>query len=133
MMLGLMRWPSIHWRLAELYVTASPDQQLVLASIFDGLNRYLGNFIGEFLGELSFSSFILLAGWALWRSRTAPRWAAGVGILTGGAGLVGMIRNLTAIVAPVAAVNNYLLPLGMIVLGIVFTRFRTVDAPSANA
>jgi uncharacterized protein YndB with AHSA1/START domain len=127
MMLGLMRWPSIHWRLAELYVVATPDQRPVLASIFDGLNVYLGNYLGEFLGELSFSAFLLLTSWALLRARAAPRWIAAVGLITGAAGLVGMFRNLTGAVAPVAAVNNYLLPLGMILLGIAFIRYRSVE------
>ena len=118
MMLGLMRWPSVHWHLAELYVTASPEQQLVISSIFDGLNTYLGNYIGEFLGEFSFSAFILLSSWALLKSRATAQWVAVTGIVVGAAGLVGMFRNICAAVAPVAAVNNYLLPLGMIVLGV---------------
>jgi len=133
MMLGLMRWPSIHWRLAELYVTASPDQKPVLGSIFDGLNVYLGNYVGEFLGELCFSTFLLLSSWALWRSRTAPQWIAIVGLLSGASGLVGMFRNLTSAVAPVAAANNYLLPLGMILLGTVFYRYRTEEATVVGA
>jgi uncharacterized protein DUF4386 len=128
MMLGLMRWPSIHWRLAELHVTATPDQQAVIAAIFDGLNVYLGNYIGEFLGEFSFSAFLLLASWALWRTHVRPRWMASVGLLTGAAGLIGMFRNITSAVAPVAAVNNYLLPVGMILLGIVFLRFKLEPA-----
>jgi hypothetical protein len=33
------------------------------------------------------------------------------------AGLVGMFRNVTDVVAPIASVNNYLLPLWMIVTG----------------
>jgi hypothetical protein len=33
----------------------------MLTAVFDGLNRYLGNFIGEFLGELSVSVFFVLA------------------------------------------------------------------------
>jgi hypothetical protein len=35
-----------------------------------------------------------------------------------------MFRNVTAAVAPVAAVNNYLLPAWMIVLGLVLARWR---------
>ena len=35
------------------------------------------------------------------------------------AGFVRMFRNVTAVVAPVAAINNYLLPLWMIVFGVV--------------
>lgn len=108
-------------------MSASPDQQHVLGSIFDGLNSYLGNYLGEFLGELSFSTFLLLSSWALLRSRATRTWIAGVGLLTGVVGLVGMFRNLTPAVAPVAAVNNYLLPVGMILLGIVFYRYRTLE------
>lgn len=125
MMLGLMRWPSIHWRLAELYGGADPSQQSVLGAMFDGLNLYLGNYIGEFLGELSFSTFFLLSSWALLRSRITSDWVAILGLLTSVAGLVGMFRNLTPAVARVAAVNNYLLPVWMIVFGIVLLRYRS--------
>jgi hypothetical protein len=125
MMLGLLRWPSIHWRLAELYVAADPAQQRVLAATFDGLNIYLGNYLGEFLGELSFSAFFVLSAWALLQSRTTPRWLAFGGLLTGVMGWIGMFRNLTTAVASVAAINNYLLPLWMIAFGIILLRWRT--------
>jgi drug/metabolite transporter (DMT)-like permease len=115
------------------YVTATPDQKHVLSSIFDGLNVYLGNYLGEFIGELSFSTFFLLSSWALLSARTGPRWIAGVGLVTGAAGLVGMFRNLTPSVAPVAAVNNYLLPAGMILLGVVLFRYRTDEAAVVGA
>ena len=128
MMLGLMRWPSIHWRLAQLHATATVDQQQVIAALFDGLNSYLGNYIGEFLGELSVSLFFLLSSWALFRSRTPPRWIALLGVVTAAAGLVGMFRNVTDSVAPIAAVNNYLLPLWMIVLGVVLLRYQPAEA-----
>ena len=67
MMLGLMRWPSVHWELARAWGAAAEGDRLVLAAVFDGLNRYLGNFIGEFLGELSFSVFFVLSGVGLSR------------------------------------------------------------------
>ena len=124
MMLGLLRWPTIHWRLAELYGSASPAEQRVIAALFDGLNTYLGNYIGEFLGEFSFSAFFVLSAWALLRSRRAPRWLAFAGLLTGILGWVGMFRNLTTAVAPVAALNNYLLPLWMIAFGVILIRER---------
>ncbi|HEY7612228.1 MAG TPA: DUF4386 family protein [Gemmatimonadales bacterium] len=120
MMLGLMRWPTIHWRLAELYGGADPSQRAVLDATFDGLNTYLGNYIGEFLGELAFNGFFLLTAWALLRTHRV----AVLGLAAGLAGLVGMFRNVTAAVAPVAAVNNYLLPAWMIVLGLVLARWR---------
>lgn len=130
MMLGLLRWPTLHWRLAELYQSADPGQRQVLAAVFDGLNSYLGTYLGEFVGELSFSAFFVLSGWALLKSRTTPRWFAAGGLLTGFLGWVGMFRNFTTVVAPVAAVNNYLLPLWMIALGVTLVRYR--DPASRN-
>jgi len=127
MMLGLMRWPSVHWHLAGLYATASPEQRQVLAAVFDGLNTYLGNYIGEFLGELSVSMFFLHSAWTILRSRAAPAWTGWLGILTAAAGLVGMFRNVTTAVAPVAAANNYLLPLWMIVFGVALLRIREAE------
>lgn len=123
MMLGLMRWPSIHWHLALAWGAAGPGEQAVLAALFDGLNVYLGNYLGEFLGELSFSCFFALTAVAWLRSPGAARWVGVLGLVTGAAGLVGMLRNVTPAVAAVAAVNNYLLPLFMIVLGVGLMRW----------
>ena len=36
---------------------------------------------------------------------------------------MGMFRNVTAAVAPIAAVNNYLLPAFMIILGVALVRW----------
>jgi hypothetical protein len=117
MMLGLMRWPSVHWELARAWGTTADGDHLVLAAVFDGLNRYLGNFIGEFLGELSFSMFFVLSGVGLFRHQRAPRWLGWWGITTGVLGLIGMWRNVTSAVDPIAAANNYLLPAWMIGFG----------------
>lgn len=119
MMLGLMRWPSIHWELAKAYVVAAPDQRAVFDAIFLGLNGYLGNYIGEFLGELSFSIFFLLSGLTMVRER---RWIGYLGVITAIAGMIGMFRNVTSAVSLVADVNNYLLPLWMIVFGVSLLR-----------
>jgi hypothetical protein len=43
-----------------------------------------------------------------------------------------MFRNLTTAVAPVAAINNYLLPLWMIAMGVVLVRHRETG-PAAGA
>jgi hypothetical protein len=133
MMLGLMRWPSVHWHLAQLQATATPEQQPLIAVLFDGLNTYLGNYIGEFLGELSVNAFFLLSSWTLLRSRAAPAWIAWVGLITAAAGFIGMFRNVTAAVAPVAAINNYLLPLWMILFGLVLLRYRFPEEQRAGA
>jgi uncharacterized protein DUF4386 len=118
MMLGLMRWPSVHWELARAWGAAAEGERLALAAVFDGLNRYLGNFLGEFLGELSFSVFFVLSGVGLLRHPRAPRWLGGWGIATGVLGLIGLWRNVTPAVHLVAEVNNYLLPAWMIGMGV---------------
>jgi hypothetical protein len=118
MMLGLLRWPSIHWVLAEAYAQGEPAERSAIAALFTGLNSYLGNYIGEFLGELSISVFFLLSALAiLARDSAWPRWMGYVGVVTAIAGLVGMFRKTTKVVAPNAALNNYLLPIWMVVFG----------------
>lgn len=117
MVLGLMRWPSVHWELALAWEAAGEGDRAAIAAVFDGLNRYLGNYIGEFLGELSFSVFFILSGVGLLRHLRAPDWLGWWGILTGVLGLIGMWRNVTALVDPIAAANNVLLPLWMIAFG----------------
>ena len=133
MMLGLMRWPSIHWELARGYATARPDQQPLYDALFLGLNRYLGNFIGEFLGELSVSVFFLLSAVAIVRMSSGRQRVVGyVGILTAVAGMIGMFRNVTPHVAWIAEINNYLLPLWMIVFGVRLMR-RMPEPPQVGA
>jgi hypothetical protein len=118
MIIGLMRWPSFHWELARVYVAAAPDARPALEAVFDGLNSYLGNYIGEFLGELCFNTFFLLSSVAMFKPASGfSRWIAWLGIATAILGLAGGFRNTTAIVDPVAEVNNYLLPIWMIVFG----------------
>lgn len=119
MMLGLLRWPSIHWNLAQAYVVAGEAERSTIAAVFSSLNTFLGNYIGEFLGELSFSVFFFLSALAMFDPTPGfPRWMAYLGVVTSIAGLVGMFRNVATAVAPIAAVNNYLLPLWMIVFGV---------------
>jgi hypothetical protein len=130
MMLGLMRWPSVHWHLALAFEGAAPPERAVLASVFDGLNTYLGNYIGEFLGELSFSTFFLLTSLVWLQSRQPSRWIGWLGLVTAACGLLGMFRNIIGPLAPIAALNNYLLPLFMIILGVALARWRTNDTPA---
>ena len=76
--------------------------------------------------------FFLLSSWVLLRSRATAKWVAVLGLITAIAGLVGMFRNVSAAVAPVAAVNNYLLPMWMIVFGIVLLRHRLPEEKVAS-
>jgi hypothetical protein len=126
MMLGLMRWPSVHWHLASAFEHAAPPEQAVLAAVFDGLNTYLGNYLGEFLGELSFSAFFLLTSLVWLQSPLPHKWIGWVGVGTAASGLVGMFRNVTDAVASIAALNNYLLPTFMIILGVALVRWPAV-------
>ena len=132
MMLGLMRWPSVHWHLAVAFEQAAPPERAVLAAVFDGLNTYLGNYLGEFVGELSFSGFFLLTSIVWLQSPRTHNWMAWVGVGTAASGLVGMFRNVTGVVAPIAALNNYLLPAFMIILGVALVRWPAI-ADSADA
>ena len=127
MMLGLLRWPSIHWTMAQAYISGTEADKTAISAIFGGLNSFLGNYIGEFLGELSFSIFFLLSGLAMLNPGARfPRWVGFLGILTAIAGMIGMFRNVSAVVAPVAVVNNYLLPLWMVVFGVVLMRRQEI-------
>jgi hypothetical protein len=118
MMLGLLRWPSIQWELAGAYAAAGPEGRTVLSAVFDGLNRYLGNYLGEFVGELTLNGFFLLSAHAMWRSRIVSRWIAGLGLAAGILGSIALWRNVTGLVGPVAALNNVVLPLWLLVLGV---------------
>lgn len=118
MMLGLLRWPSIHWELGRAYATASPSERATLDAVFAGLNAYLGNFLGEFVGELALSLFFLLTAYALLRSVDRPRWLGIGGVVASLIGFVAMFRNVTPAVAPVADANNLVLPLWLVIFGV---------------
>ena len=116
MMAGLARWPTLHWTLAESWAAADPGMRDVLVVLFDASNRYLGNALGEFVGELALYGAFVGVAVALRRS-AAPR---ALILLSGGTGVlgwIGMFRNVTARVDPVADVVNWLLPLLLLALG----------------
>lgn len=117
MCLGLMRWPSIHWVLAAAYESAGAEARQAIAAIFTGLNLYLGNYIGEFLGEACLGMFFLLSAAALRSEPRCPAWLAPAGAAFAVLFLVGAFRNVAPQLQPVADINNYLLPIWMIVLG----------------
>ena len=118
MLLGLARWPSMHWELARVYATTTPDARGAIDAVFLGSNVYLGNYIGEFVGELALNAFFMLVGFAWLRSTERRRWLGVGGIVVGAIGWASAFRNVTSVVDPVAEVNNYLLPAWLIVLGV---------------
>jgi len=96
MMLGLLRWPSIHWTLARAYAAGTEAERAAISATFAGLNSFLGNYVGEFLGEFCFSLFFLLSGLAmLARESRFPHWVGYLGVFTAVAGMIGMFRNVT--------------------------------------
>jgi hypothetical protein len=117
MCLGLMRWPSVHWAMAGVYAEADASVQQTLDVVFDGLNLYLGNYIGEFLGETLLAAFFLLTALSQQAQGRFPRWLVWGGIGFGLLFLLGAFRNVTSSVQGIADINNALLPLWMIALG----------------
>jgi hypothetical protein len=131
MCLGLMRWPSIHWALADAYGQSGAEARGNLGAVFNGLNLYLGNYIGEFLGETCLAAFFLLAGLSMLDEDRFPKWLGWCGAAFALLFIVGAFRNAIPSVQPVADVNNALLPLWMITLGASLVWYSR-RAPSAQ-
>ena len=131
MVAGLMRWPSFHWELARAWGGSDASARLTLETVFNATNLYLGNYVGEFLGELAANVFFVLSASAmLKRTSGFTSWVGWFGVGTGVAGLLGMFRNTVAAAAPVAEVNNYLLPLWMIIFGVSLLQYRKEPVPA---
>jgi len=130
MCLGLMRWPSIHWALAEVYLQAGTETKSSLDAVFNGMNLYLGNYIGEFLGEITLAAFFLLSGLSMLDEARFPKWLGWSGICFSLLFLVGAFRNVASAVQFIADANNALLPLWMIVLGTALVRYSKHPDPT---
>jgi hypothetical protein len=98
--------------------------------VFTGLNLYLGNYIGQFLGELCLATFFLLSGLSLLAER---RWLGWCGMAFGFLFLVGALRNVLPSVQPAADVNNALLPLWLLVLGVSLVWSCRYGKPESDA
>jgi hypothetical protein len=116
MCLGLMRWPSLHWALAEAYAHSTDTNSL--DAVFAGMNLYLGNYVGEFLGETMLAAFFLLTGLSMLDESRFPNWLGWSGVGFSLLFLVGAFRNVTNAVQVIADINNALLPLWLIVMGV---------------
>jgi len=133
MCLGLMRWPSIHWALAEIYSQAGTETKSSLDAVFNGLNLYLGNYIGEFLGEITLAVFFLLSSLSMLDEARFPKWLGWSGVGFSLLFLVGAFRNVASAVQFIADTNNGLLPLWMIVLGTALVWYSKHPGPTSDA
>src|SRR5262249_2044073 len=125
MTIGLARWSTLQWHLAEQWGGASEVQRASLAATFAALNRILGNAVGEFAGELALFGSMLAFAPALWRRGGAPsRVVAVLAGVTGVAGWIGMLRNITPVVQPATNLTNTLLPVFLIAFGVVLWHDR---------
>jgi hypothetical protein len=86
--------------------------------VFVGLNLYLGNYIGEFLGEVCLASFFFLTGLSYVKESRFPNWLGWCGVVFAALFAIGAFRNVSSAVQPIADINNGLLPLWMVVLGV---------------
>lgn len=81
------------------------------------MNLYLGNYIGEFLGETMLATFFLLTGLSMLDESRYAKWLGWSGIGFSLLFVIGAFRNVTSAVQVVADINNALLPLWLIVFG----------------
>jgi hypothetical protein len=125
LMIGLLRWSTLHWELARFYQGADGSQRLMADAVFQGLNTYLGNYIGEFLGEGFMHGFLMLTAVAMLRSSGFPKWMAWMGIAISALSLVGIFRNVNGLAAAVQDLANIMMlfPIWLTVLGIGLVRF----------
>ncbi|MBX7059117.1 MAG: DUF4386 domain-containing protein [Leptospirales bacterium] len=119
LVLGLARWPSLNYLLAEHFASASPGDaaQMQAALLFDAGNRYLGNYLGELAGELCLNSWFLFTALGMRGSASFPRWLSAFGMLTAVVGLVSALRIVLPQLEPLSNVSNLLLPLWLLGLG----------------
>lgn len=116
MLVGLGRWPTLHWELARAWGGGSAEARQAIAAVFAGANLYLGTFIGEFVGEIALNGFFALSAYAL-LCAGSPR-LGWTGLLAAALGFVAALRNVAPLVSIPAEVDNYALPLWLILLGV---------------
>jgi len=132
MILGLVRWPTLQWALASHWANADTSARAALSAVFDAANLYLGNFIGEFIGEMA--TAVWFVALALAHRKQGLRLIGHLGLASGALVFVASLRNITDAVDLVSEVNNMTLPLWLITLGVLFFRAGSQKAiPGAAA
>lgn len=130
---GLLRWPSLHWQLALAWGDATDTSRESMATTFAHANLLLGNVVGEFFGELFLNLFFASAALALGRTAGgARRGLVLAGLAASALGAVAMWRNLVPALAPIAELNNLVLPVWMMTLGIALLRTPAPQSQGAT-
>lgn len=130
--LGLIRWPSLNHELALRYAQAGAGDRAAIEMVFQGFNRYLGTYVGEQLGEIFLNGWFVMVGAGMLRTVRFPKWLGRAGIGVGVLGLVGMFRFATDAVAPVAGLNNVLLPAWLITCGVALWRYGPLPVSASD-
>jgi hypothetical protein len=126
---GLARWPTIHHALAQRFAHAGNEERALLSTLFDASNLYLGNVTGEFIGEVTLSIWFATSSLALLRGAISWRWPGHLGLFTAASMIIGSFRNVTPLVDPVSALNDNLLPVWLVVLGVALLFAKAKEAP----
>ncbi|MDX2062390.1 MAG: hypothetical protein SFY70_04970 [Bacteroidia bacterium] len=114
--LGLIRWPSLHTYLAQVWLAADTSGQANIELLFAGANQLLGTYLGEFVAELFLYSWIGLGAATLKHSRLRGlRYLAYATALNG---VVGAFRWMGGVPEWAGELSNVLLPGWLLLWGV---------------
>ncbi|MEI6729149.1 MAG: DUF4386 family protein [bacterium] len=120
--IGLARWSTLQWSLAELFIKADDSQKAIISTLFDAFNLYFGQFFGEFISEMSWSLFFVLVGLTLFKIQSRIKWFGLLTLFTGFIHVIAAFRNVWSPAYSLQQVINSILylPIFLIIFGIVF-------------
>jgi hypothetical protein len=115
MAVGLLRWSTIQWGLAEAHrsISDDPGARAALEGVSTSLNLMLGRVLGEFVGEVCLATWFLGVGLGL-RARWMGRACVALAALL----FVGSVRAVIAPAGAATEITNFLLPAVMLWLGL---------------
>lgn len=80
--LSLMRWPSMHFFLAQSFGAADPSQQVAIGTMFQSTDLFLGMFLAGFFSKICLIVWFFIVSFAMLRARNFPHWMGTIGIIT---------------------------------------------------
>lgn len=118
MAVGLLRWSTLQLALGIHWEGADPAGRVAIEAISDGVNRLLGNGLGEVVGEVLLGVWLMGAGLAVDRGDRAGRAVSVATRVLGGAMILGVARFVSPALEVVTELTNVALPMGLIALGL---------------